>query len=100
MPKLIGTASSYFCNISYCLAMNSIGGDGRLERSRAGGEDKRLKRPLMSGFRGVLIYIVSGVAATYIFEAQAPGSGDVVGLVFIASTLVAFPWMASRLPRW
>lgn len=55
-----------------------------------------MKRPLISGFRGVLIYIVVGVAMTFILEGQIPGSGSVVGLVFLLSTMIVFPWIASR----
>ena len=57
------------------------------------------KRPLMSGVRGVLIYILAGIALTWFFEDQSPGAGSVVGLLFLLSTLIAFPWMAGRLPK-
>lgn len=55
-----------------------------------------MKRPLMSGFRGVVIYIVAGVTLTYILNAQIPGSGNVVGLIFLLSTAIAIPWIAGR----
>ena len=55
------------------------------------------ERPLMSGFRGVLIYIVLGVSVTFLASAVGgEGAATVVGLVFLGSTMFAFPWLAGR----
>ena len=51
----------------------------------------------MSGFRGVLIYIVLGVSVTFLASAVGgEGAATVVGLVFLGSTMFAFPWLAGR----
>ena len=55
------------------------------------------KRPILSGFRGVLIYIAVGLALTggsYVLIGQS--AAEAVGLVFLVGALVAFPWIAGR----
>lgn len=54
-------------------------------------------RPLMSGFRGVLIYIALGVSATFVANGIAgTGAATVIGIVFLISTMFVFPWLAGR----
>lgn len=56
------------------------------------------KRPIVSGFRGVLMWFTAVPAVTYGIEAQAPGVGEVVGLILVISSLIVVPLIADR--RW
>jgi len=58
------------------------------------------KRPVMSGLRGVLIYAAAGVAATFATLAVvSQQAAEGVGLAFLLSTVVVFPWLVGRLNR-
>lgn len=56
------------------------------------------KRPLVSGFRGVLMWFTGVPVVTYSIEAHAPGVGEVVGLILVISSVVVVPLIADR--RW
>ncbi|NYD67330.1 hypothetical protein [Agromyces atrinae] len=58
--------------------------------------DDGSKRPLISGARGGLIYMVTGVVVTYTIGAVFPGSSGIIAIIFIAGIFVAFPWIARR----
>ncbi|SDD03344.1 hypothetical protein [Microbacterium enclense] len=54
----------------------------------------------MSGLRGVLIYAAAGVAATFAtFAVVGQQAAEGVGLAFLLSTVVVFPWLVGRLNR-
>ncbi|MDO5865216.1 MULTISPECIES: hypothetical protein [Paenarthrobacter] len=55
------------------------------------------KRPIVSGFRGVLMWIAAVPVVSIAVEAQAPGVGEKVSLILVISSLVVVPWIASRL---
>lgn len=54
------------------------------------------KRPLVSGFRGVLMWFTAVPVVSYSLEAQAPGVGGVVGLILLLSSLGVVPLIANR----
>lgn len=55
------------------------------------------KRPIVSGFRGVLMWIAAIPVATLTAESLAPGAGQVVSLIFVIGSLGVVPWIAQRL---
>lgn len=58
------------------------------------------KRPIMSGYRGILIYAAAGVAVTFAtLAAVSQQAAEGVGVAFLLSTVVVFPWMVGRLSR-
>ncbi|KRE81370.1 hypothetical protein [Arthrobacter sp. Soil764] len=56
------------------------------------------KRPIVSGFRGVLMWIAAVPVATLAAESLAPGAGQTVSLILVASSAVLVPWIARRIP--
>lgn len=61
------------------------------------GGDMRDGRPFISGFRGVLLYIVAGIALTFFsYAILGEGAATLVGPAFLLGALVAFPWIAVR----
>lgn len=55
------------------------------------------QRPIVSGFRGVLMWIAAIPVATLTAESLAPGAGQVVSLILVISSLGVVPWIAQRL---
>lgn len=56
------------------------------------------KRPIVSGFRGVLMWIAAIPVATLTAESLSPGEGQTVSLILVVSSAVVVPWIASRIP--
>jgi hypothetical protein len=56
------------------------------------------KRPIVSGFRGVLMWIAAVPVASLAAESLAPGTGQTVSLILVVSSAVAVPWIARRIP--
>lgn len=56
------------------------------------------KRPIVSGFRGVLMWIAAVPVATLTAESLDPGSGQTVSLILVVSSSVVVPWIAQRIP--
>lgn len=56
------------------------------------------QRPIVSGFRGVLMWIAAIPVATLTAESLAPGAGQTVSLVLVLSSAVVVPWIAGRIP--
>lgn len=55
------------------------------------------QRPIVSGFRGVLMWIAAIPVATLTAGSLAPGAGQVVSLILVISSLGVVPWIAQRL---
>lgn len=55
------------------------------------------KRPIVSGFRGVLMWIVAVPLVSFAAEALAPGVGGGVSLVLVVGSLGVVPWIAGRI---
>ena len=56
------------------------------------------KRPIVSGFRGVLMWIAAIPVVTLAVEAQAPGVGQTVSAILVISSIGVVPWIARRIP--
>ncbi|MDN3935699.1 hypothetical protein QWJ39_05165 [Arthrobacter sp. YD4] len=56
------------------------------------------KRPIVSGFRGVLMWIAAVPVATLTAESLAPGAGQVISQILVISSLGVVPWIARRIP--
>lgn len=56
------------------------------------------KRPIVSGFRGVLMWFTAVPVVSYAIETQAPGVGEVVAVILLLSSLGVVPLIADR--RW
>lgn len=54
------------------------------------------KRPIVSGFRGVLMWIAAIPVVIFAVEVLAPGAGQVVSLILVISSLGVVPWIAQR----
>lgn len=55
------------------------------------------QRPIVSGFRGVLMWIAAIPVATLTAESLAPGAGQAVSLILVISSAVVVPWIANRM---
>lgn len=55
------------------------------------------QRPIVSGFRGVLMWFTAVPVVSLAVEALAPGAGQTVSLILAISSLGVVPWIANRM---